>query len=93
MGKLSAVIGQEGVYLIRQGRNDISQELYRGHLLFIRVSFGVGQLAGAVNGHKELQFTLFCLHFSDIDVDIAMGYFLNFFFTGLPPSTSGRRLI
>ena len=37
MGKLSAVIGQEGVYLVRQSRNDISQELYRGHLLFIRV--------------------------------------------------------
>ena len=55
VGKLSAVIGQEGVYLVRQGRNDISQELYRGHLLFIRVSFGIGQLAGAVNGHKELQ--------------------------------------
>ena len=55
VGKLSAVIGQEGVYFVRQGRNDISQELYCGHLLFIRVSFGVGQLTGAVNGHKELQ--------------------------------------
>ena len=55
VGKLGAVIGQEGVYLVRQGRNDISQELHRGHLLFIRVSFGIGQLAGAVNGHKELQ--------------------------------------
>ena len=37
VGKLGAVIGQEGVYFVRQGRNDISQELYRGHLLFIRV--------------------------------------------------------
>ena len=27
VGKLSAVIGQEGVYFVRQGRNDISQEL------------------------------------------------------------------
>ena len=37
VGKLSAVISQEGVYFVRQGRNDISQELHRGHLLFIRV--------------------------------------------------------
>ena len=37
VGKLSAIISQEGVYFVRQGRNDISQELYRGHLLFIRV--------------------------------------------------------
>ena len=71
IAKLNAVIGQYRVDGIRDGRNQVLQ---KGDGRFTRspiTQFGIGELAGAVNGHEQVQLAFLGTHFGDIDVEVA----------------------
>ncbi len=35
------------------------------------MQFGIGELAGAIDGNKEMELAFFCLHLGNIDMEIA----------------------
>jgi hypothetical protein len=52
-----------------------------------------GELAGAIDSDIEVELAFSGLDLSEIDVEIADRISLELFFEGLPPSTSGNRLM
>ena len=76
ISKLNTIIGQHFNYLIRNPGQDPFQERHGDGLGGLRVQFGEGQLAGAVNGDKEVLLAFFGLHFGEINVQVADGVVL-----------------
>jgi hypothetical protein len=52
VGELATVVRQEGVDRVRDGSDEVAEELRRDGLEGLRVELGVGKLAGAVDGDK-----------------------------------------
>lgn len=57
------------------------------------MQFGVSELRGAVNSDEQIKSSFFGVHFGNVNMEMPIGYCLNFFLTGLSPSISGRRLM
>ena len=69
--ELDAIIGEDGVDEVGDGRDEIAQELGRDHLSGFVVQFDKGKLAGPINGHEEIELALVGLDFGDIDMEEA----------------------
>ncbi len=71
VGELAAVIGQCGMQGIRHRSDQITQRLGRHHLAGPLLPCHIGELAGPVEGNKEIAPALGRLRFCDIDVAVA----------------------
>jgi hypothetical protein len=77
VGKLDAIIGQDGMDFVGNSGNEMAQELSRDRP---RRPLGKGELGGSVNGDKQVQLAFFGAHFSNVNVKVADGVFLEAFF-------------
>ena len=71
MTELNAVIGQDGVYLVRYGLYQAAQECHCPCPVRLRIQLGIGELAGTVNCNKEMELAFFRPHLGNIDMEIA----------------------
>lgn len=55
------------------------------------MQFDKGELAGAVDGNEEMKLALLSADLGNVDVEEAERIALELAFSGLSPSTSGRR--
>jgi hypothetical protein len=69
ISELHAVVRQDGVDLVWDGSDEVAEELRRDGLDGLRVSLGVGKLAGAVDGDKPGELACFGTYFSHINVE------------------------
>ncbi len=79
VGELNSVVFQYGMDCIRNGFDQIAQELGCGHLACLCVQFDVGKLGRPVDGDKEVELALGGLNLSNINVKIADRVRLEFF--------------
>jgi hypothetical protein len=70
-GKLNAVIGEHGMDLVRNGRDQCLQEARRGGSPRLPDNLDEGEFARAINGDIEIELALGGLDLCDIDVDVA----------------------
>lgn len=59
------------VDLVGKRLDEVSQELGRDHLGGPLVQFDIGELAGPIDGHEEIELAFSRLHLGDVDVDVA----------------------
>ena len=71
IGEGHAVIGQDLVYLIRKGRDDISEEGGAFHFAGMLVELDVGELRDPVDSEEHDEFAIRVREFCTVDVDIA----------------------
>ena len=88
VSKLYAIVGQYFVYLVGYLGQHPTQEVHGEGLRGLRVQFGEGQLARAVNGDEEVLLAFFRAHLGEIDVQVADGVVLELLF-----QRASRRLI
>lgn len=69
MGELDAVVGQHGVEPIRNGGDQIEQELRRRYLSSLFDQLGEGELACSVNGDEDVELAFGGLELGDVDVE------------------------
>jgi hypothetical protein len=91
VGELNAVIGQDGMNDIRNGLLEIAQELGCLHFSGLWMQLDKGELAGLVNGHKQIESAFGGLYFGDLDVEIADRVRLEFLSDGLIAFTRLRQ--
>jgi len=90
-GEPDALVGEHDGEPVGHGCDQVAQEGRGGHFPGLPVQVHEGELGGAVDGDEQVKFAFGRLNPSDIDVKVAEGVGLEFFFAGLSPSTSGRR--
>ena len=73
LGELNAVVGENGVDLIRNGLEHVLQELPGRLPVRLVDELGHGKLACAVDANEQKQFALSSLHFGNIDMEEADG--------------------
>ena len=93
---MGAVIGEHSVNGVGHSRDQGAQEVGGdapggAFIAFGIMQFGKRELAGAVDGDKQIQLALFSPHLCDIDVEVVDGVLPEFLFVGR--SISGKRLI
>ena len=71
--ELDTVIGQYRMQGIWHCLDQIAQELGSNHLAGLGMEFGKRELGGSVNGHKQIELALGCLHLGNVDVKVADG--------------------
>ena len=71
IGEGHAIIGEDFVYLIRKGRDDISEEGSTFHFPGVLVEFDVSELRDAVDGEEHDELAVRVAQFGAVDVDIA----------------------
>lgn len=69
--ELDAVVGEDRVYLVGNRLNEVAQELGCDHLGCPLVQLDIGEFAGPIDGHKEVELPLGGLHLGDVDVKVA----------------------
>ena len=89
IGELDAVVGQHGVDLVGNGRDQAQEGCGRDPVAFSSVR--EGELRGPVDGDEQIEFALLGPDLGDVDVEEADRIGLNFCLAGLSPSTSGSR--
>ena len=57
--------------LVGNRLDEVPQEPGRDHLGGLLVQFGIGELAGAVDGHEEIELAFGRLHLGNVDVEVA----------------------
>ena len=92
IGKLDAIIGQDGVDAIGHSRNEVTQELNRQWSGSLVEHLNVGELRGAVNSHKQIQLAFFRLNLGNIEVEIPNRIAFETLLSGRS-RVSGKRLI
>lgn len=71
--KLNSVICEDGVDFVRDFLDKIAQKLSRFGLTVFFKKLYVDKLTCAINGHKKVEFSFLCGHFSTIDMKIPYG--------------------
>ena len=71
VGEGHAVIGQDLVYLIRKGRDDISEEGGTVHFPGMLMELDIGELRDPVDGEEHDKFAVGVCELGAVDVDIA----------------------
>lgn len=69
--ELDAVIGQYRMQGVWHCLAQIAQELGSNHLAGLGMEFGKSELGSSVNGHKQIELALGCLHLGNVDVEVA----------------------
>ena len=93
-GKAGSVIGENSVDPIRDDLDEFAQEVDRSTAGDAFHQAVKGEIGSAIHRGKEGKLALCSAHFGQIDVEVANGVFLNFFFlAGRPLSRSGIRLM
>ena len=80
IAKLGAVVGQDFMHLVRGSGQDPAQEISRQHFGGAGLQLGKGQLAGAVNGHEEIDAAFFGVHLGKVHGQAADGVVLELLF-------------
>ena len=70
VGELDAIVRQHGMDGVRDGFDQIAQELGGRHLACLLMQFDKSELGRSVNRDKEIQLAFGGLHLGDIDVKI-----------------------
>ncbi len=70
VAELDAVVGEDGMDLVRHSCNQVAQELSGLHLASRRMQLGVDELRGAVDGHEQPQLALFSADFGDVHMKV-----------------------
>jgi hypothetical protein len=70
-GELDAVVGEHGVDLVGDGRDQAEQEIPGNGGGGLLVQFDEGELRGAVDGDEHVELALLGAHLGDVDVEIA----------------------
>ena len=70
-GELDAVVGEHGVDLVGDGRDQAQQELSRDGGGGLLVQLDEGELGGAVDGDEQVELALFGPHLGDVDVEVS----------------------
>src|SRR5215211_1057487 len=78
--KLDAIVGQDRVDFVGHSGDEVAQELDSDRSGHPFVQFSEGELRGAINGDKQVQFAFFGLHFGDVEMKIANRVHLETFF-------------
>ena len=73
IGKLDAVVSQNRMNDIGNSGDEIAQELCRSHFAHLLMKLDKDKLARSVNGYKEIELSLCCLHVGNVDMKIANG--------------------
>jgi hypothetical protein len=72
-GEVGAIVGEHGVHLVRRRRDQraqkVSSDLSCGFLMKLSES----ELAGAINGHEQVEPSFLRVHLGDVDVEVADG--------------------
>jgi len=71
LSELDAIVGENGVYFVRNGFQQVLKKLPCCLAVCFVDQLGHGELAGAINGHEQMQLTLFGSDLRDINVEIA----------------------
>jgi hypothetical protein len=69
-GELNAVVGEHGVDLVGDGRDQPQQEVSRDGGCGLLVQLDEGELRGSVDGDEHVQLALLGSHFRDIDMEV-----------------------
>ena len=69
VGELNAVVGQDRVDAVGNGLKYMLKKLPGGAPVRFVDEMGHGKLAGAVDGHEEIELALGRLHLGDVDVE------------------------
>jgi hypothetical protein len=72
-GEMDAVIGQDGMDLLGDGLDQLTQELSSFHFARVRDQADEGELARAIGGHEEAQLSFLAAEFGKVDVELADG--------------------
>ncbi len=67
-GEVGSIVGEHGVDLVRHGRDQRPQEVPRHLPCGFLMPLGKGELAGAINGHKQVEPAFFRVHLGDVDM-------------------------
>jgi len=71
MAELDAIVGQDGVDLVRNGGNHALQEGCGHCSVRLLMQFGIGELGSAVDSDEQVQLALLHLNFCDVNVEVA----------------------
>ena len=71
IGEGHSIVGQDLVYLIRKGRDDVSEEGGAFHFPGVLVELDVGELRDPVDGEEHDEFAVGMGEFGAVDVDIS----------------------
>ena len=82
-GELDAVISQDMSERIRNGGNQVAQELGRDHFALPFMRFDTGKPCCAINGRQQAEPALFGADFGDVDVEIPDRTFFELLFLRL----------
>ena len=69
--ELHAIVGQHGVDAVRDGLDQLAQELGRLRLAGATDQADEGELAGAVDGHEETELAFLGAGLGEIDMEVA----------------------
>jgi hypothetical protein len=70
-GKVDAVAGENRMNLVRYGRDETAKEAGGNLRRRFLMQFGEGELRGTVDANEEVELTLFCPDFGDVDIEEA----------------------
>jgi len=73
---VGAVVGEQGVDSVGDGGNKSPEEVSGNAPSSALMQLGIGELAGSINGHKEIELALLGSNFGDIDMEVADGILL-----------------
>jgi hypothetical protein len=70
IGEGHSVVGQDLVYLIREGGDDVSEEGGAFRLPGVLVEFDIGELRDPVDGEEQDEFAIGVCEFAAVDMDV-----------------------
>jgi hypothetical protein len=70
IGELDAIIGQDGVDLVRHRFDQGFEKSRSGHDVGPLDELGKSKLGSAINGHKEVELALGGAHLGEIDMEV-----------------------
>lgn len=92
IAELRAVVGQNGVNLVRDGSDQGFEKGSGGPDVGRPVQLDEGELRGPVHRHEQMQLALLDANLGEVDMKVADRVGLEWL-AGLSPPTSGSRLI
>ncbi len=83
LGELTAIVGQDGVDLVRHGLKQVLRELPGGLSVSRFNELSNCELGSPVNAHKEIELAFSRLHLGDVDMEEPYGVALELLALGL----------